>query len=116
MNRSFRTSMAVALFALLGTSTAFAQSGCADYHKSNCDRSTDARFSVNGQSRSAAVKVGEETELNIIIYRSQDYRISVCHDERILGEQIAIRLIEKVRVPKKGSDPKNMEYVEEEKV
>ena len=37
----------------------------------------DKRFSMNGQSKSAMVQVGQETELNIIVYRGQDYRISV---------------------------------------
>ncbi len=96
--------------------SAVAQSECADYHKFNCNRSADKRFSVNGQSRSAAVKVGEETELNIIVYRAQDYRISVCNDEKVLGEALAIRLVEKVRVPKPGSDPAKKEFIEEEKV
>ncbi|MFN3875874.1 MAG: hypothetical protein ACK4L7_08190 [Flavobacteriales bacterium] len=86
---------------------------CANYHKFNCQRAADARFSLNGQSRSAAVKVGEETELNIIVYRGQDYRISVCHDEKILGEQLAIRLVEKVRMPKPGAQN---EFMEAEKV
>jgi hypothetical protein len=76
-----------------------AQNQCADHHKFNCERSTDSRFSLNGQSASAAVKVGQETELNIIVYRGQDYRISLCHDEKTLGEQLAIRLVEKVREP-----------------
>ncbi|MEO8591648.1 MAG: hypothetical protein ABI432_19860 [Flavobacteriales bacterium] len=84
---------------VIGTSVTQAQYDCADYQKFNCERSTDSRFSLNGQSRSASVKVGEETELNIIVYRGQDYRISVCHDEKILGEQLAIRLVEKTRVP-----------------
>lgn len=93
-----------------------AQSECTEYHKFNCDRSGDRRFSVNGQSRSAAVKVGEETELNIIVYRAQDYRISVCHDDKVLGEALAIRLVEKVRVRKEGGDPAKPEYIETEKV
>ncbi len=84
---------------LVGSSSAQAQSDCAEYHKFNCARSSDSRFSLNGQSRSASVKVGEETELNIIVYRGQDYRISVCHDGKVLGEQLAIRLVEKTRVP-----------------
>src|SRR5262245_17017196 len=74
-----------------------AQSECSDYHKFNCDRSTDSRYSVNGQSRSASVKVGEPTELNIIVYKGQDYRISFCFDEKVLGDHIVARLIEKVR-------------------
>lgn len=76
-----------------------AQYKCADYHRMNGDYSSDKRFSLNGQSKSAMVQVGKETELNIIVYRGQDYRISVSHDEKVLGEQLAIRLVEKVRVP-----------------
>ena len=77
-----------------------AQNECTDYHRFNCDRSTDARFSVNGQSKSAPVQVGVPTELNIIVYRGQDYRISLCPDERVLGSGVVARLIEKVREPR----------------
>ncbi|MDQ3101179.1 MAG: hypothetical protein M3R08_07315 [Bacteroidota bacterium] len=79
-----------------------AQSACADFHKFNCMPSSDARFSANGQSKSASVQVGKETELNVIIYRGQDYRISLCHDEKILGESLAIRIVEKIRVARDG--------------
>jgi hypothetical protein len=98
MQRSFKTLLTV--LPLLFAQHAMAQSTCADYHKFNCMRSTDARFSVNGQSKSASVQVGKETELNIIIHRGQDYRISVCNDQPILGEQLSIRLVEKIRVPR----------------
>jgi hypothetical protein len=74
-----------------------AQTDCLDYHRFNCERSPDTRFSLNGQSKSASVQVGVPTELNIIVYKGQDYRISVCHDQRILGENLSIRLVEKVR-------------------
>ena len=105
----------ILMIALLAPALAHAQD-CKEYHKFNCERAGDKRFSVNGQSRSAMVKVGEETELNIIVYRAQDYRISICHDEKVLGEALAIRLVEKIRVPKPGSDPANREFVETEKV
>lgn len=77
-----------------------AQYNCTDYHKFNCERSADKRFSVNGQSKSASLQVGMVTELNLIIYRGQDYRISVCGDRKILGGEVAIRLVEKVREPR----------------
>jgi hypothetical protein len=70
---------------------------CFDYHKFNCVRSADKRFSVNGQSKSASIRVGQPTELNVIIYRGQDYRISICSDGKILGEAMAIRVLEKMR-------------------
>ena len=101
MQRIIRSLLSV--LPLLFLQPIMAQNECADFHKFNCMRSTDARFSVNGQSKSAPVQVGQETELNIIVYRGQDYRITLCHDERILGEKLAIRLVEKVRVPRNSS-------------
>jgi hypothetical protein len=90
---------ATLFIAISGALVASAQYKCADYHRLNGNLSNDKRFSINGQSKSAMVQVGKETELNIIVYSGQDYRISVSHDEKILGEEVAIRLVEKVRVP-----------------
>lgn len=97
MKPNFRNVFAMS--ALLGGMAANAQYKCADYHRLNGNLSNDKRFSINGQSKSAMVQVGKETELNIVVYRGQDYRISVCHDDKVLGEQVAIRLVEKVRIP-----------------
>lgn len=109
--------LALALSAVALSNPVAAQTNCVDYHKFNCERATDVRFKVNGQSRSAMVKVGEETELNIIVYRGQDYRISVCHDEKILGANVAVRLVEKIRVPKSTLGPNGeREFEEVEKV
>ena len=77
-----------------------AQDECAEYHRFNCDRSTDTRFKVNGQSKSASVQIGVPTELNIIVYKGQDYRIAFCYDEKVIGDHVVVRLIEKVREPK----------------
>ncbi|MBK8338603.1 MAG: hypothetical protein IPK99_00630 [Flavobacteriales bacterium] len=88
-----------ALVAVLLTLGAMAQDRCADYHTFNCERSTDARFSINGQSKSASVQVGTPTELNIIVYRGQDYRVSFCYDEKVIGDHVVARLVEKIRVP-----------------
>lgn len=105
----------IASLALTAGSNSVAQtSDCLDYHRFNCVPASDARFSINGQSRSASVKIGEETELNVIVYRGQDYRVSVCNEEKILG-QLAIRLVEKLRVAKTGPDGKST-YEEVEKV
>jgi hypothetical protein len=98
MNHSNRLSvfLAGALFA----ASLSAQSECADYHRFNCDRSSDSRFSLNGQSKSASVQIGVPTELNIIVYNGQDYRISFCYDDKVVGDHIVARLIEKVREPR----------------
>lgn len=101
MNRSF-FHIILLILGLFSVDQVLGQSVCADYHKFNCQRASDKRWSVNGQSKSASVQVGRETELNIIIYRGQDYRISICQDAKILGEDIAFRLVEKVRVLRDG--------------
>ena len=100
MQRKTITLLAVAGLMLAGTALRAQTTPCTDYHKFNCQRSADKRWSVNGQSKSAAVQVGVATELNIIVYRGQDYRISLCADPRTLGDQMAIRLLEKVREPR----------------
>ena len=90
---------------LLTALFANAQSECADYHRFNCDRSGDTRFSVNGQSKSASVQVGVPTELNIIVYKGQDYRVSFCYDEKVIGDHLMARLLEKVREPREVVGP-----------
>lgn len=98
--RSHLLTTAAIITALAG----FAQDDCADYHRFNCDRSTDTRFNLNGQSKSASVQIGVPTELNIIVYKGQDYRIAFCYDERVIGDHVVARLVEKVREPKDVSE------------
>ncbi|MEX1132485.1 MAG: hypothetical protein WEC15_04600 [Flavobacteriales bacterium] len=102
MNRSF-LHITLLILGLFSVDRMLGQSVCADYQKFNCQPAGDKSWSLNGQSKSAAVQVGRETELNIIIYRGQDYRISICQDAKILGEDIAFRLVEKVRVLREGA-------------
>jgi hypothetical protein len=98
MHTMLRSSLLAVTTLLSGWS--MAQSECADYHKFNCDRSSDVRFSLNGQSKSASVQIGVPTELNVIVYKGQDYRVSFCFDEKVIGDHIVARLIEKVREPR----------------
>lgn len=91
---------------------ALAQSECHDYHKFNCDRARDSRFSLNGQSKSASVQIGVPTELNIIVYNAHDYRISFCFDEGVIGDHVVARLVEKVREPKEVTE----QVVEKEEI
>lgn len=103
MNRS-HIYIPLVIIGLFSADRLVGQSVCTDYQKFNCQGASDKRWSVNGQSKSASVQVGRETELNIIIYRGQDYRISICQDAKILGEDVAFRLVEKIRVPREGGN------------
>ena len=95
---------AVAVLPVLFALASIAQDDCAEYHRFNCERSTDTRFSMNGQSKSASVQIGVPTELNIIVYKGQDYRIAFCYDEKVIGDHVVARLIEKVREPRDISE------------
>ncbi|MEQ8324285.1 MAG: hypothetical protein RIC15_09860 [Vicingaceae bacterium] len=65
---------------------------CNNYHidKKGCPPSTD-NFKLNGQSRSALMYKGQKSQLNVIFYDDQDYRISIC-PESILGDQVSFKI------------------------
>ena len=64
---------------------------CHNFHRQNCYPSDNNFFEYNGQSKSALFKKGQTSELNIIIYKGQDYRVSVCTEPE-LGEKVEYRL------------------------
>ena len=74
---------------------------CNHYHESYCYPSENKMFSYNGQSKSALFASGQTSELSVIVYAKQDYRISLCMDGN-LGSQIKFKVYEtkKVKVEK----------------
>lgn len=74
---------------------------CNYFHTKYCMPSENDMFKLNGQSKSALFSKGQTSELNIIVYKGQDYRISLCMDEN-LGSQIQFKIYEnkKVKVEK----------------
>lgn len=74
---------------------------CNYFHTKYCLPSENELFKLNGQSKSALFSKGQTSELSIIVYKGQDYRISLCMDEN-LGSQIAFKIYEtkKVKVQK----------------
>lgn len=74
---------------------------CNYFHTKYCIPSENEMFKLNGQSKSALFSKGQTSELNIIVYKGQDYRISLCMDEN-LGSQMKFKIYEtkKVKVEK----------------
>lgn len=74
---------------------------CNYFHTKYCQPSENDMFKLNGQSKSALFAKGQTSELNIIVYKGQDYRISLCMDEN-LGSQMTFKVYEtkKVKVEK----------------
>lgn len=74
---------------------------CNYFHTKYCLPSENDMFKLNGQSKSALFSKGQTSELSIIVYKGQDYRISLCMDEN-LGSQVGFKVYEtkKVKVEK----------------
>ena len=87
---------------------------CNYFHTKYCQPSENDMFKLNGQSKSALFSKGQTSELNIIVYKGQDYRISLCMDEN-LGSQMTFKVYEtkKVKV-EKVIETKTMEDVMDE--
>ena len=74
---------------------------CNTFHTKYCPPSDNGMYTLNGQSKSALFSKGQTSELNVIVYKGQDYRISLCFDQT-LGSQITFKVYEtkKVKVEK----------------
>ncbi len=74
---------------------------CNYFHTEFCSPSENEMYKPNGQSKSALFAKGQLSELSIIVYKGQDYRISLCMDEN-LGAQLTFKVFEtkKVKVEK----------------
>ena len=84
---------------------------CNYFHTKYCLPSENEMFKLNGQSKSALFSKGQTSDLNIIVYKGQDYRVSLCMDEN-LGSQLKFKIYEtkKVKV-EKVIETKEMEDV-----
>lgn len=74
---------------------------CNTFHTKYCPPSDNGMYTLNGQSKSALFSKGQTSDLNVIVYKGQDYRISLCFDQT-LGSQITFKVYEtkKVKVEK----------------
>ncbi len=86
-------SAAFSLILLLGTIGFANAQMCNQWHteKKQCPPSTD-EFKLNGQSRSALMYKGQKSSLNVIFHDEQDYRITICPESEMLGEQVEFKI------------------------
>jgi hypothetical protein len=94
-------------------SLSFAQY-CNNFHDSYCEYSENEMYKPNGQSKSALFGKGQTSELSVIVYKGQDYRISLCMDEN-LGSGMEFKIYENKKVKvEKVTETKEMEDVLDE--
>jgi len=70
---------------------------CKKFHKKNCGDSNGAGWKTNSQSRSGMISKGMISELNFVVYKGQEYKISIC-TEAFLGKDIDF----KIKDPRSG--------------
>lgn len=87
---------------------------CNNFHDSYCEPSENEMYKPNGQSKSALFGKGQTSELSVIVYKGQDYRISLCMDEN-LGSGMEFKIYENKKVKvEKVTETKEMEDVLDE--
>lgn len=88
---------------------------CNYFHTSFCTPSENEMYKPNGQSKSALFSKGQTSELSVIVYKGQDYRISLCMDEN-LGSQLTFKVYEtkKVKVEKVIEKKEKEDILDEE--
>jgi hypothetical protein len=86
----------VLLAAIVAIPAASFSQYCNYFHTKYCYPSENEMFKLNGQSKSALFSKGQTSDLSIIVYKKQDYRISLCMDEN-LGSQIVFKVYETVK-------------------
>jgi len=94
--KGFFNKIGIVISMLLLPSVFFAQY-CNTFHQDYCYRSENKSFKLNGQSKSALFSKGQTSELSVVVYKGQDYRISLCMDEN-LGPEINFKIYETVKV------------------
>lgn len=84
---------------------------CNYFHEQFCEPAENEMYKPNGQSKSALFGKGQSSELSVVVYKGQDYRISLCMDEN-LGSSIEFKVYESKKVKvEKVTEKKEMEDV-----
>lgn len=97
--------------AIVGMPSIASAQYCNYFHNSFCEPAENEMYKPNGQSKSALFAKGQSSELSVIIYKGQDYRISLCMDEN-LGSEIEFKVYESKKVKvEKIIENKSMEEV-----
>jgi hypothetical protein len=87
----------IALLVCIGFYTQYmsAQSACSNFHRKACymegTRKDARQFMYNAQSKSGLFAQGTVSKLRCIVYKGNDYRISVCC-ETILGDKVNFKI------------------------
>lgn len=89
-----RTILLTILIACLSTAVYSQSSVCGNFHKKYCVlEKTGEKWNYNAQSKSGLFGMGQVHKLRCVIYKGQDYRISVCC-ETVLGDKVNYKIFD----------------------
>ncbi len=74
----------------------YSKARCIDYHKHNCESSTNKYYRYNSESRSGLFHKGQKSRTLLEAFNGRDYRISICYDD-VFKKPIIFRIIDKGR-------------------
>lgn len=88
----------IVIFAFTFNTNAKAQSSaCSMFHRDNCHiegEKEEVQFIYNSQSKSGLFEQGSTCKLRCVVYKGMDYRIIVCAETDILGNDIQFRILD----------------------
>lgn len=95
---------AIIVLSFLFSASLNAQSACFQFHKFNCfpdgkgkNKESERGFIYDSQSRSGLFGSGEKnnkSQLRFVVYKGMDYRLSVCIDQEVLGENVQFTIFD----------------------
>jgi hypothetical protein len=69
---------------------------CGQFHRTRCvlegSKDDDREFTYNAQSKSGLFAMGSTSKLRCVVYKGMDYRLTVCAESDILGDNIQFKI------------------------
>ena len=75
-------------------------SACGSFHRSRCvmdgSKEDGKDFQYSAQSRSGLFTQGSVSKMRCVVYRGMEYRMTVCLEKEVLGDNIQYKIIDAV--------------------
>lgn len=81
---------------LMAQTSDYSRARCLDYHKNNCERSTNKYYRLNSESRSGLFHKGQKSRTVLEAFNGRDYRVSICYGD-VFDKPVIFRIIDKAR-------------------
>jgi hypothetical protein len=98
MNKIF-SAITIFCLVLISNSSLIAQTSvCGQFHRSKCvmegNKDDEREFKYNAQSKSGLFAMGSTSKLRCVVYKGMDYRLTVCAESDVLGDNIQFKIFD----------------------